>query len=241
MITKSIGDDIIFDVPEVDDTKWKEKMAKIHKIQGKNKSEQSTEKKGFRICIFCGTQFRAFQHASNKRYCNNPECIEKNRKRIQDRRNERRKELRQRMKEEKKEMKTVDEIREDVNAIFEEQVKDTEVPMGKEEIVKAEVQYGHPAMEGHFKQLLDIHRKKDHDYAGDKPLSNFKKSEDFGVPAWRGALIRMADKWSRLCSLAKNEAHVQDETIDDTLDDLAVYAMIVKTLKQEAEKPHEEV
>lgn len=50
------------------------------------------------------------------------------------------------------------------------------------------------------------------------------------------AAIRMADKWSRFVSLmGKDGPEVKGETIDDTLKDLAVYAVIVKVLREEAE------
>jgi len=83
-----------------------------------------------------------------------------------------------------------------------------------------------------FDELRDLHIAKDSDYAGQEPLSNFKKCEVLGIPAWRGAAIRMSDKWSRFLSLAaKDGGHaVKGETIIDTLNDLAVYAIITRAL-----------
>jgi hypothetical protein len=93
-----------------------------------------------------------------------------------------------------------------------------------------------------FKAILDemnrIHEAKDHDYAGEVPFSNFKKSEKFGIPAWKAVLIRMSDKWSRLESLSNTTGLVKDESFDDTLIDLANYAVICLILREEAkEKP----
>ena len=52
-----------------------------------------------------------------------------------------------------------------------------------------------------------------------------------GVPAWKGCLIRLSDKMSRLMNIAKtDETAVEDETVVDTLTDLAVYALITRIL-----------
>ena len=88
-----------------------------------------------------------------------------------------------------------------------------------------------------FKELQELHEAKDSDYAGKEPLSNFKRCEDFGVPAWKGTLIRMSDKWSRLLSLVGKDGNhaVKGEGLDDTLRDLAVYAIITLVLLEEAQ------
>jgi hypothetical protein len=91
----------------------------------------------------------------------------------------------------------------------------------------------HPEIKRIFDELWELHQAKDADYAGGDSLSNFRVSEQFGVPAWKGAAIRMADKWSRFVSLMqKTGPDVGDETIEDTLRDLAVYAVIVLVLRQ---------
>jgi len=96
-----------------------------------------------------------------------------------------------------------------------------------------------------FKKLLDklleIHEAKNADYAtSTDPLSNFRECEAFGIPAWKGCLVRMSDKWSRLKQLAnKPEPAVKGETILDTLMDLSCYSLIcILLLKEvfEAEK-----
>ena len=90
-----------------------------------------------------------------------------------------------------------------------------------------------------FHQLLevmrDIHNRKSMDYSEESdPLSNFKLAEKIGVPPWKGVLIRMSDKFSRLCRLAdKGKAEVKDETFADTLIDLAVYALICRILYED--------
>ena len=85
-----------------------------------------------------------------------------------------------------------------------------------------------------FDELKDLHKAKDADYAGGEPLSNFKRCEQLGVPAWKGTLIRLSDKYSRLVSLVAKDGQgeVAGEGIDDTLRDLAVYAVIALRLWQ---------
>ena len=87
-----------------------------------------------------------------------------------------------------------------------------------------------------FDELKKLHAMKDADYAGGKALGNFRRCEQFGVPAWKGTLIRLSDKYSRLVSLAGQDgAHqVKGESLVDTLNDLAVYAVIVRALLEEA-------
>jgi hypothetical protein len=52
-----------------------------------------------------------------------------------------------------------------------------------------------------------------------------------GIPAWKGSLIRLIDKMSRIMNIARTgEISVSDETITDTLMDLAVYAIVTRIL-----------
>jgi hypothetical protein len=81
------------------------------------------------------------------------------------------------------------------------------------------------------KEMVDLHDRKNHDYAGSDYLSNFLMCERMGIPAWKGCLIRLSDKISRLMNIAKtDEVSVSDETVVDTLTDLAVYAIITRIL-----------
>ena len=55
--------------------------------------------------------------------------------------------------------------------------------------------------------------------------------ERMGIPAWKGALIRLSDKFSRVMNIARtDEVSVTEETVVDTLTDLAVYAIITRIL-----------
>lgn len=67
--------------------------------------------------------------------------------------------------------------------------------------------------------LNDLYQRKNHDY-GD----SFGKSyEEYGMTM---ACIRLEDKLNRLKSLCRQEALVQDESLEDTLMDLANYAIM---------------
>ena len=70
-------------------------------------------------------------------------------------------------------------------------------------------------------EMKELHAKKDKDYG-----SAFHKSfEEFGVTA---GVVRLNDKMERVKSLVKNgKAEVKDESILDTLKDLASYAVML--------------
>lgn len=71
-----------------------------------------------------------------------------------------------------------------------------------------------------LRQIHDTYIKKNHDY-GDSFSRSFKK---YGLVA---AMVRMEDKWNRLDNMASGaEQKVADETIRDTLLDLAGYCVM---------------
>lgn len=83
-----------------------------------------------------------------------------------------------------------------------------------------------------FNQILErmreIHEAKAHDYTSQgSPLGNFMESERIGVEPFKACFIRLQDKYSRACNLiAGIEAAVRDETLEDTLVDMANYAIL---------------
>ena len=80
-----------------------------------------------------------------------------------------------------------------------------------------------------LQQIHDIYIKKNHDY-GDSFSRSFKK---YGLVA---AMVRMEDKWNRLDNMALGaEQKVADETIRDTLLDLAGYC-VMTTMELDREK-----
>lgn len=75
--------------------------------------------------------------------------------------------------------------------------------------------------------------KKNHDYTAESadPLFNFRRSENMGIPSWKGAMIRFSDKVSRLETFAKKEElKVEDENFIDTLRDAANYLFLIAEL-----------
>ena len=99
-----------------------------------------------------------------------------------------------------------------------------------------------------FYELLDtmkaIHDAKRHDYANDDDVfANFRTCEAAGIPAWKGCCVRLGDKFSRIMGFAKKEKlKVKDESIKDTLIDMANYALIALILYEETleERPARE-
>lgn len=88
-----------------------------------------------------------------------------------------------------------------------------------------------------FGLLLDeikaLHDSKNHDYAADAdPLSNLRRAEAFGIPAWKGVLVRLTDKWSRIEQLASGK-EPKHESLRDSLIDNAVYSLLAILLLEE--------
>ena len=83
-----------------------------------------------------------------------------------------------------------------------------------------------PKLNNNVKQFMDItanmaktYAAKNHDYG-----NSFEQSlNKFGLLA---AVVRIGDKMNRIESLSKKEAEVKDESIKDTLLDLASYSIM---------------
>ena len=97
---------------------------------------------------------------------------------------------------------------------------------------------GHPKFYELLQQMAKTHNDKNHDYASDDdPLSNLKRAEKIGLEPWIGALVRMQDKMDRIEEFAKKKTLlVKDESVKDTLIDLAVYSLLCWILVDEALK-----
>ena len=96
---------------------------------------------------------------------------------------------------------------------------------------------GHPKFYELIGEITALHDRKNADYAKDAdPLSNFRQAESFGIPAWKGVLVRMSDKWSRIQELTNGKVP-QNESLRDSLIDLAVYALIDIILLEETTTP----
>lgn len=92
-------------------------------------------------------------------------------------------------------------------------------------------------------EIRDMHDKKQADYGSDDdPFANIRASELFGMPAWLGAVIRASDKIARIQAYARKKK-LANETVEDSLLDLAVYAVIALAMYREENvnlRDHEE-
>lgn len=81
------------------------------------------------------------------------------------------------------------------------------------------------------KRMIVITKQKNADYTGitPDPFLNFSRVESFGIcSVEQGFLVRMSDKLSRINSFAqKGIFEVKDESIEDTLLDLANYSLLM--------------
>lgn len=88
-------------------------------------------------------------------------------------------------------------------------------------------------------EMKELHIRKNAGYAGkdaEDAWANFRMSEAFGVPAFQGCLVRMSDKFIRVSNLLKDPSNdMVGESVDDTLFDLAAYALIAICLRRENE------
>ena len=72
--------------------------------------------------------------------------------------------------------------------------------------------------------MLELTTKKNNDYASDDdPFRNFKAFEELGI------LVRMNDKFARLRNALydRKDMAVSSETVEDTILDLATYAVLL--------------
>lgn len=92
-----------------------------------------------------------------------------------------------------------------------------------------------PRFHALIEEIKKLHDDKNSDYAHDAdPLSNFKRSQAFGVEPWRGVLVRMSDKYSRIEQLAGGK-RPKNESLRDTLIDMSVYALLCVLLLDESQ------
>jgi hypothetical protein len=84
-----------------------------------------------------------------------------------------------------------------------------------------------------LKGLGELHDQKQADYGRDNdPFANVRGSEEWGVDPWIGAMVRANDKVRRLQSFIAN-GELKNESVEDSLRDLAVYAIIALVLFEE--------
>jgi hypothetical protein len=91
-----------------------------------------------------------------------------------------------------------------------------------------------------FLELLDemaeLHRSKSRDYGSEEdPLANIRHGADYvDIEAWRGCMVRIADKVQRLRTYCKTGRLVH-EGVRDTLLDLAAYSLLAIVLFEEGD------
>lgn len=96
---------------------------------------------------------------------------------------------------------------------------------------------GHPAFYEILNELRDLHSRKNADYANQDPLSNLKMCAAAGIPPWKGVIVRLTDKISRLMTFSKRESYeVTEESVEDTFRDAAIYAILGLILYREGKK-----
>ena len=90
-----------------------------------------------------------------------------------------------------------------------------------------------------FYEILDVikklHDAKRHDYGDDNDIfANFRLSELAGISPWKGSVVRMGDKYARISNfIKKGDLKFKEESIKDTLMDLAIYSLITIILYEE--------
>ena len=95
----------------------------------------------------------------------------------------------------------------------------------------------HPSCEA-FRAALDevwqMHMSKSHDYGSQHdPLANIRNGAEFvGIEPWRAAMVRLSDKVTRLATFNRT-GELNYEAVEDSLLDLASYALLCLVLRRE--------
>jgi hypothetical protein len=87
-----------------------------------------------------------------------------------------------------------------------------------------------------FTKCLGVLENKNHDYAKDSEdaLRNFKAVEFFHLTdTSTGIAVRLCDKFMRICNLLHSDAKVKDEKVEDTINDMINYLIILKASRSE--------
>ena len=97
----------------------------------------------------------------------------------------------------------------------------------------------HPTSQAFFDlcdALKEMHRRKSFDYgcpSGTDPLANIRNGAKFvGIPSWKGAMVRLSDKVTRLASYNVT-GRLENESLEDNLFDLASYSLLALLLHRE--------
>ena len=90
-------------------------------------------------------------------------------------------------------------------------------------------------------ELKMLHDAKNSDYSTlENPYKNLQAVERIGIEAWRGIVIRLMDKFSRLEEYCvKGELAIKSEGIEDTFKDIANYSILAMILFRKEQKQAE--
>lgn len=102
--------------------------------------------------------------------------------------------------------------------------------------VLSPISNGDPTYLQLLEDMKSLHIKKNAGYSGDSQdrWANFRLAETLGVSTFLGVMVRMSDKWIRITNLVKNPSFDKvGEAIEDTLMDLASYALIAICILKE--------
>jgi hypothetical protein len=113
-------------------------------------------------------------------------------------------------------------------------------PMRGDSLLGSDV---HPTSQEFFDlcdSLKEMHRRKSRDYgcpSGEDPLANIRNGAKFvGIPSWKGAMVRLSDKVTRLASYNAT-GRLENESLEDNLFDLASYSLLALLLHREERGP----
>jgi len=94
-----------------------------------------------------------------------------------------------------------------------------------------EMEEEYPAMTSKFKELCNdqyvTFLRKQHDYGPSNIAMGTQLKDDSDVKlAMTGLTVRLNDKMSRLLNLVINKSSPKNESVDDTIKDMSIYAKI---------------
>jgi len=85
---------------------------------------------------------------------------------------------------------------------------------------------GHPEFIEVLLDMVEVHSNKSNDYATeDSPFSNIELCERVHFPAWKGVIIRLGDKYSRLMNALSGKLF-KYEGIEDAFIDNSCYSIM---------------
>jgi hypothetical protein len=95
---------------------------------------------------------------------------------------------------------------------------------------------GESPFQGVLREMAALYARKSADYgSGEDSLANVRASKEMGVSPWLGAMLRANDKVHRIKEYAKKGTLI-NEGVEDSLIDLAAYAVIALVLFREEKR-----